>query len=186
MSGSQTSQQLAREALEEHRPIHFYLDQVANTLETLGLDPDDVEPMRRLAAQIEGLTERLKEHHELEENRGLFRAILESIPEARVEVFRHGRMLWKPMSLALRPCAARFDGLLQGEQGFVDGVVGHLQEEGLLRLGLASHEGTRAPRDPEGVLRMGRPDHAVDGARRAGPDVVPVLRRTSRSDMLLP
>jgi hypothetical protein len=88
MSGSQTSQQLAQEALEEHKTIHFYLDQVCQTLDGLRLDLSDVEPMRRLAAQIEGLKERLQEHHQLEERGGLFRSILDALPEARVEISR--------------------------------------------------------------------------------------------------
>lgn len=88
MSGSQTSQQLAREALEEHKLIHFYLDQISQSLEALTPDLADVEPMRRLAAQVEGLEERLKEHHQLEERRGLFRAIVDALPEARVEIVR--------------------------------------------------------------------------------------------------
>ena len=85
---SPTSQQLAQEALEEHQQIHFYLDQISNTLEGLRMELSDVEPMRRLAAQIEGLKERLKEHHQLEERGGLFRGILETMPEARVEISR--------------------------------------------------------------------------------------------------
>ena len=85
---SPTSQQLAQEALEEHQQIHFYLDQISNTLEGLREELSDVEPMRRLAAQIEGLKERLKEHHQLEERGGLFRGILETMPEARVEISR--------------------------------------------------------------------------------------------------
>ncbi len=94
---SPTSHQLARDALDEHRQIHFFLDQVVSSLKGLDADPSDVEPMRRLAAQIEGLTERLKEHHQLEERGGLFRVILDSLPEARVEVSRlvrqHSRMI---------------------------------------------------------------------------------------------
>jgi hypothetical protein len=89
MSGSPTSHQLARDALEEHQQIHFYLDQVSQTLRGLQPNLPDAEPMRRLAAQIEGLKERVAEHHELEERPGgLFRAILEAIPEARVEISR--------------------------------------------------------------------------------------------------
>jgi len=53
--------------------------------------------MRRLAAQIEGLKERLVVHHRAEEQDGLFQAILELMPERRVEISRlvreHGRMI---------------------------------------------------------------------------------------------
>ena len=53
--------------------------------------------MRRLAAQIEGLKERLVEHHAAEERGGLFQAILEVLPERRVEISRlineHDKMI---------------------------------------------------------------------------------------------
>jgi hypothetical protein len=97
MSGSPTFQGLTRETLEEHRQIHFYLDQIAQTLQALTPDLDTVEPMRRLAAQLEGLEERLVEHHETEEEGGLFRAILEVLPACRVEIDRltvqHAKMI---------------------------------------------------------------------------------------------
>jgi hypothetical protein len=44
--------------------------------------------MRRLAAQIEGLKERLVEHHHAEEKDGLFQSILELLPDCRVEISR--------------------------------------------------------------------------------------------------
>ena len=94
---SPTSHELARDALDEHQQIHFFLDQIAQTLKGLDAVPGDVEPLRRLAAQIEGLKERLKEHHQLEERGGIFRVILDALPEARVEVSRlirqHERMI---------------------------------------------------------------------------------------------
>ena len=96
MSGSPTFQRLSKESLEEHRQIHFYLDQITQTLELLTPDLDDVEPMRRLAAQLGGLLERLAEHQRIEEG-GLFRAVLDLLPGQRVEIDRlanqHGRMV---------------------------------------------------------------------------------------------
>ncbi len=62
--GSQTFQGLTREALEDHRQIHFYLDQMAQSLAGLTEGLCDVEPMRRLAAEVQGLKERLTEHHQ--------------------------------------------------------------------------------------------------------------------------
>ena len=88
MSGPQTTYQLAQDALEEHEQIHFFLDQLTQTLKSLKEGISDVEPMRRLAAQIEGMKERLSEHHELEERGGLFQTILDSLPGERVEVSR--------------------------------------------------------------------------------------------------
>ena len=57
MGGSPTFQRVTREALEEHRQIHFYLDQISETVNRLTEGSDDVETMRRLAAQLEGLKE---------------------------------------------------------------------------------------------------------------------------------
>ena len=80
MSESQTFQRITRDTLEQHRQIHFYLDQVAVSLRGLRDGLNDIEPMRRLAAQIEGLKERLVEHHQAEEQ-GIFQAMLEVMPD---------------------------------------------------------------------------------------------------------
>ena len=97
MSGSQTFERISRATLEEHRQIHFYLDQIGQTLTLFKKGLQDVEPMRRLAAQLEGLKERLVEHHHSEESGGLFQAILEALPSCRVEVDRltnqHSRII---------------------------------------------------------------------------------------------
>jgi hypothetical protein len=97
MGGSHTFERLTHEALEEHRLIHFYLDQLTASLAKLGEGISDVEPMRRLAAELQGLKERLEEHHEREEEGGLFHAILDALPARRVEVDRlanqHARMI---------------------------------------------------------------------------------------------
>jgi hemerythrin-like domain-containing protein len=97
MGGSQTFEGLSREALDEHRQIHFYLDRIARSLEKLKEGSTDVDPMRLLAAEIEGLKERLREHQHNEEDGGLFQAILEVLPARRVEIDRltnqHGKMI---------------------------------------------------------------------------------------------
>ena len=97
MTGFQTLEQRTQSTLEEHRQIHFYLDQVEVTLDGLRAGLSDSEPMRRLAAQIEGLKERLLDHHSAEERGGLFQAILEIMPERRVEISRlineHDKMI---------------------------------------------------------------------------------------------
>lgn len=96
MSGSQTFQRITRQTIDEHRQIHFYLDQVALALKSIGGGTAD-EPLRRLAAQIDSLKERLLEHHHAEEKGGLFQAILEAMPDCRVEVSRltlqHDKMI---------------------------------------------------------------------------------------------
>ncbi len=87
MGGSQTFQSLAREALEQHKQIHFFLDRIAESLDQFeGLT--DIEPMRRLAAELQGLRERVQEHHTAEETGGLFQAVLEVLPAMRVEIDR--------------------------------------------------------------------------------------------------
>ena len=103
MTGSQTFERLDEKVLEDHRQLHFYLDQVLRALETLAADPEDVEPMRRLAAQLEGLGERLVEHCHTEEQGGLYAAILEVLPEARQDLqalkLQHGRLTGKVVQL---------------------------------------------------------------------------------------
>ena len=86
MSSSPTYQRLTAEALQQHEQIHFYLDQILVSLTQLTDDLTDAEPMRRLAAQLQGFRERLQEHHEAEEQGGLFLATLELLPEARQEL----------------------------------------------------------------------------------------------------
>ena len=84
------------ETLEQHRQVHFYLDQLEVALDAMK-EVASVEPMRRLAAQIEGLKERFASHHKAEENEGLFQAILEVLPQRRVEISRliheHAKMI---------------------------------------------------------------------------------------------
>ena len=77
MPSSPTYERLHEGILEEHKQIHFYLDQVLRTLETLDAEPENVEPMRRLAAQLDSLGERLLEHRQIEEQEGLYAAILD-------------------------------------------------------------------------------------------------------------
>jgi hypothetical protein len=97
MSGSQTFQRLTQETIDEHHQIYFYLDQVAQSLNGLREGISDVEPIRRLAAQLQGLRERLMEHNQIEEAGGLFHSVLEVLPSRRVEIDRlrnqHGRMI---------------------------------------------------------------------------------------------
>ena len=140
MSGPQTFQRITRDTLEEHRQIHFYLDQVAVSLRGLRDGLDDPEPMRRLAAQIEGLKERLVEHHQAEEH-GVFQAMLEVMPDCRVEVNRlinqHEKMieiLEMARLHAHRGEPREADGLRVDLQGFLEMFRRHEHdEEQLLR-----------------------------------------------------
>jgi hypothetical protein len=139
---AQTFQRLTKDAIEQHRQIHFYLDQVEHTLRGLTPGLTDAEPMRRLAAQLLGLKERLVEHHQTEEREGLFQAILEVLPSRRVEVDRllhqHSRMI---EILEMARIHAQ-----QGEPAEGDAL--RIDLEGFLRT-FRQHE-----RDEEELLRM--------------------------------
>ena len=97
MTGSPTFQRLSRETLDEHKQIHFFLDQLKAALDALDVHSGDVEQLRRLAAQIESLREHLQEHFENEEKHGVYQAILDVMPEAGVDIHRftteHHRMI---------------------------------------------------------------------------------------------
>jgi hemerythrin-like domain-containing protein len=141
MSGQQTFQRITEATIEEHRQIEFYLDQITVTLKGLRGPAADTEPMRRLAAQIEGLRERLAEHHQAEEQGGLFQAILEITPECRVEVSRltnqHERIieiLEMARIHALHGEPAEAEALREDLQNFLEMFRAHeAQEEKLLR-----------------------------------------------------
>jgi hemerythrin-like domain-containing protein len=96
MSETQTFDRISREALEEHRQIHFYLDQIDVTLKGLGQGRSVGELLQRLGAQLEGLREQLIEHYRAEQQ-GLFPAIAELLPDCAVEIERlkgeHAKMI---------------------------------------------------------------------------------------------
>ncbi len=88
MSGSETFQGLSAKALEEHRQVHFFLDRLAESVDDLEAASDGLEPMRRVAAELDSLIERLAEHFQAEEKGGLFQGLIEILPEAEGPV-RH-------------------------------------------------------------------------------------------------
>ena len=97
MTEQRTFQRLTQRSVDEHRQIDFFLNQLLTTLDSLDADADDVEPLRRLAAQIDSLRERLEEHFQSEEHEGLFQAILDLLPDAHPAIHRlsaqHDRMI---------------------------------------------------------------------------------------------
>jgi len=136
MSGSQTFEHITEQIIEEHRQIHFYLDQVKLTLDALRSGVRDTEPMKRLAAQIQGLEERLLEHHEAEEKGGLFQGILEAMPECRVEVSRlvnqHDRIIEiLEMARIHAQCGepSEIESLCADLEGFLEMFRAHEREE---------------------------------------------------------
>jgi hemerythrin-like domain-containing protein len=82
MTGTPTFQRLSRRAIEEHQQIDFFLKQLMTSLKSLDAESEDVEPLRRLAAQIDSFRERLEEHFQHEEDDGLFQAILDLLPDS--------------------------------------------------------------------------------------------------------
>ena len=136
MSGIPITHRLASEALEEHKQIHFFLDQISHALRGLRGGISDVEPMRRLGAQLEALKERLKEHHQLEERRGMFRSILEHLPEARIEISRLVRQHEKMIEIlemarihAQRGETSEADGLRVDLENFLVMFRNHERDE---------------------------------------------------------
>ena len=97
MSGSQTFPKLTAEALEEHRQIHFHVNQLKKALDAMGTPALDSDRMLDVAARIDSLKERLEEHFRSEEDAGLYQAILDALPQAESDVMRlmseHERML---------------------------------------------------------------------------------------------
>jgi len=150
MSGSPTFQRITRETIEEHRQIDFYLDQVTLSLRGLSSESTDVEPMRRLAAQIEGLKERLVEHHQAEEQGGLFQSILDAMPDCRVEVSRlinqHQKIIEiLEMARIHAQCGepAEADSLREDLESFLEMFRNHERdEEQLLQLALSREQRT--------------------------------------------
>src|SRR5262245_41746620 len=90
MTGSQTFPALTRRIVDEHHLIHFYLDQLDKSVEALGSQVE-VETLRRLAAQIEGLTERLREHFASAEEGGMLRAVVQFFSPSRPDLDRFTR-----------------------------------------------------------------------------------------------
>jgi hypothetical protein len=109
----------------------------------------DVEPLRRLAAQIEGLKERLVEHHAAEEQDGLFEVIRELLPDCRVEITRlinqHEKMieiLEMARLHANRGDVTEVDGLRIDLENFLEMFREHERhEEALLAQALAKDSG---------------------------------------------
>lgn len=150
MSRSQAFKRRTRELLDEHRQIHFYFDQIAATLASLDDDADDVEPLRRLAAQLEGLKERLVEHHQAEEKGGIFQAIMEAMPERRIEITRlikqHDKMIEiLEMARIHAQCGepAEAEGLRGDLEGFLSMFRDHEEREERLLERMLESEGAR-------------------------------------------
>lgn len=137
MNGSPTFEGLTQQALDEHRQIHFYLDQFATTLAGLRTGPGDVEAMRRLAAQLDALRERLTEHlHAEEDAGGLFEAIQDVLPACRVEIDRLRQQHLRMMDIlqmarlhALGAGSADLDPLREDLERFLETFREHERKE---------------------------------------------------------
>jgi hemerythrin HHE cation binding domain-containing protein len=131
MSGSQIFQRLRRQSLEDHQQVHFYLDRLAFSLAQLDMASPGTESFQRLAAELDGLRERLDEHFRFEQDGGLFPALQDALPEADADVRRlsaEHRRIVEAVELA-RIRAHRGDltetALLRGE---VEAFLGLLRE----------------------------------------------------------
>ena len=97
MAEQRTFERMTRETLEEHEQIHFFLDQLSRALRETAAAPADGEPMRRVAAELDALAERLREHFEREEEGGLFHAILDADDSSEGDLrhleHQHARLL---------------------------------------------------------------------------------------------
>lgn len=97
MNGSQTFPKLSAEALEEHRQIHFHVNQLTKALEALASSDVDADVFADVAARIDSLRERLEEHFRGEEDAGLYQGILDALPQTESDVMRlmsqHERLL---------------------------------------------------------------------------------------------
>ena len=137
MAGPQTFSSLTRQALDDHRQIHFYLDQITQSLDRLTREGrSDAEPMRRLAAQLQGFKERLVEHQHAEEFGGLFQGILDVLPACRVEIDRLANQHEKMIEIlemarihAQRGNVAAADGLRADLLGFLEMFRRHEEAE---------------------------------------------------------
>jgi hypothetical protein len=103
MPGSPAFQRLTTETLDEHRQVHFYLDQLLRTLGDLEARaqadgaPPEGDATARLSAELGSLIERLTEHFSGEEHGGLYHGVLDLLPNRTAEVRRlseqHARLL---------------------------------------------------------------------------------------------
>ena len=87
MSEPRTFERLTEQSLEEHGQIHFFLEQLRKALGDVVPGQAGVEPMRRVAAELEGLVERLREHFQREEE-GLFHALVDADETCGADVRR--------------------------------------------------------------------------------------------------
>ncbi len=152
MTGSQTFPALTRRIVDEHQQIHFYLDQLRKSLEALG-SRVEIETLRRLAAEIRGLKELLLEHFALEDDGGVFRAVVELLPESRSDVdrlFRDHERVLETLEMASvgaqhgQPSEAPV--LRESLEGLLAALRDHEHREEALLARALEREGSRSPR----------------------------------------
>lgn len=142
MSGSPAFQHLSVESLEEHRQVHFYLDQLMRTLSEI--EAGAAGATDQLSAELGSLIERLTEHFTSEEQGGLYDGVVDLLPNLTGEVRRlseqHARLLDTLEMARLhvqRAGAAGLPALRQDLAIFVEVLRAHEHaEEELLRQAL--------------------------------------------------
>lgn len=138
MASSQTSEKLTRLTLEQHQQVQFFLDQLEKSIRALDEIPGNLEPLRRLPAELEIFRERL-EAHQKEEESGLFKGIVDELPAAEPEIMtlcdQHDRMI---EILAMATIHARnvtvseVRDLQEDLQDFLEMIRDHETAEGIL------------------------------------------------------
>jgi hypothetical protein len=145
MSDAGALARLAERSLREHAAIRLSLDRLLGALGGLVPEGGDVSPMRRLAAEIEGLIARLREHFEGEEEGGLFRSLADAdeaiVPEVRRLSDQHARLIEILEAAgfhAARGDAADAAPLKEDLEGFLAVIAAHESaEEALVRRALS-------------------------------------------------
>lgn len=136
MSGSPTFPRLSEQALEEHQQINFHLDLLSRAIQALDPNTADAEGLANLAARIESLRDRLEEHFAMESDGGLFRAIVDAMPQVESDIRRMqaqhqqiGEGLRDARQLALRREPADVVTLRTDLERVIRSIREHEQEE---------------------------------------------------------
>jgi len=85
MDEGRTSECLDREALDQHRLIHFFLERLERSVESLDGEGGE-ERLRRLPAELDSFRHHLEEHNRAEVDGGLLQSALDALPDDEDEI----------------------------------------------------------------------------------------------------
>lgn len=139
MNGTPAFPRLSDESLEEHRQVHFHLDQLSRALDDLDPATADEDRLRDLTARIESLKHHLQDHFRTEEESGLFQAVVDAVPQYETDVKRlaaqHERMIesLETARILAKRCEPSESALLKSDLGrILEMMREHEQEEDAL------------------------------------------------------